>query len=84
MNWELTIRPAETPQRPACAWFIPGATARDWLAAVAEVPVDASRVRLPLRAVAVRGLLTGWTKSATPSQFQHDVILALPTLRRRQ
>ncbi len=46
MNWELTLRYADSPQRIACAWFVPGQSAGDWLTALAALPIDPARAHL--------------------------------------
>lgn len=46
MNWQLTLRSADAPQRAACAWFVPGDSAEAWLTALAALPLDQSRARL--------------------------------------
>ena len=46
MNCQLTLRPADAPQRAACAWFVPGDSGDAWLTALAGLPIDQSRARL--------------------------------------
>ena len=46
MKCELTLRPADTPQRNACAWFVPGNSAEAWLNALADLAIDQARAKL--------------------------------------